>query len=173
MGPLGLSTAGFGFFPRESSGQSASAHHGRFTEWIGVVLILLGPVLVIIAALRFFRTEREIAENVDRRRYGLIRSVVGASVLLGLAFTVYLILTAQKPRIAAQSPSGRRGIRIAHPIESDERRNEGGEHAESPEQIEHVLRAEGERHRDGEEQGEQDAQRAPIRVSWGASPLVT
>jgi len=99
---LGLSAAGFGFvvarfglFLRESSGQSALAHPGRFTEWIGVVLILLGPVIVIVAALRFFRTEREIDENVYHKRYGLIWSVVGASVLLGLALAGYLILTAR------------------------------------------------------------------------------
>jgi len=97
---LGLSAAGFGFvvarfglFLRESSGQSASAHSGRLTEWIGVVLILLGPTLVIIAALRFFQTEREIDENIYRKRYGLIWSVVVASIILGLALAGYLIVT--------------------------------------------------------------------------------
>jgi len=60
-----------------------------------VVLILLGPVIVIVAALRFFRTEREIDENVYHKRMVLIWSVVGASVLLGLALAGYLILTAR------------------------------------------------------------------------------
>ncbi|MCA1668838.1 MAG: DUF202 domain-containing protein [Thermomicrobia bacterium] len=97
---LGLSAAGFGFvvarfglFLRESSGQSASAHPGRLTEWIGVVLILLGPTLVIIAALRFFQTEREIDANIYRKRYGLIWSVVATSVVFGLALAGYLIVT--------------------------------------------------------------------------------
>ncbi|MDQ2786675.1 MAG: DUF202 domain-containing protein [Chloroflexota bacterium] len=97
---LGLSAAGFGFvvarfglFLRETSGQSASAHPGRLTEWIGVVLILLGPTLVIIAALRFFQTEREIDENIYRKRHGLIWSVVVASILLGLALAGYLVVT--------------------------------------------------------------------------------
>ena len=99
---LGLSAAGFGFvvarfglFLRESSGQAASVHPGRFTEWIGVALILLGPVIVIVAARRFFATEHAIDENVYRRRDGLIWSVVGASVLLGLVLAGYLIVTSR------------------------------------------------------------------------------
>jgi len=98
---LGLSSAGFGFvvarfglFLRESATSTAAAPaQGRFTEWIGVALILLGPVLVIVAALRFFQTEREIATGQYTRRYGLIWSVVGASILLGIVLAGYLVLT--------------------------------------------------------------------------------
>ena len=96
---LGLSTGGFGFvvarfglFLREAAGQSASAPSGRFTEWIGVVLILVGPLLVIVAAVRFFRTERAIDLGVYPKQYGLVWSVIVVSILLGVLLAGYLLV---------------------------------------------------------------------------------
>lgn len=62
---LGLSAAGFGFvvarfslFLRASAAPDVAPMQGRFTELVGVALILLGPLLIIIAALGYRRPTR-------------------------------------------------------------------------------------------------------------------
>lgn len=98
---LGLSSAGFGFvvarfglFLRQSAlSAAATPTQGRFTEYVGVALILLGPVVVVAAALRFFQIERGLVTGQHTRRYGLIWSVIGASILLGIVLAGYLVLT--------------------------------------------------------------------------------
>ncbi len=97
---LGLSAAGFGFvvarfglFLRASAASPAAAPaQGRFTEWVGIALILFGPALVIVAALRFFQTAREIMTGRHTRHSGLIWAVIVASILLGVILVGYLLL---------------------------------------------------------------------------------
>jgi putative membrane protein len=90
---LGLSAAGLGFVVARFGLQSSDPSADWFTEWIGVLLLLLGPVIVTIAAWMYFQTERDIDANVCRPRYGLIWSIIGGSVLLGIALSLYLVLT--------------------------------------------------------------------------------
>jgi putative membrane protein len=97
---IGLASAGFGFvvarfglFLRATTGQvSTSPSMGRYAEVVGLGLVLLGPMLVVVGATRYFRTEREIEERVHTQRHGAIWLVIAANVVLGLALAVYLVL---------------------------------------------------------------------------------
>ncbi len=97
---LGLASAGFGFivarfglFLREIAHLEGTEPPDRLAEFAGVALVLLGPLLVLLAARRYFRTEREIEERAYTSRYGLVWSLVIGSVALGLALAAYLIFT--------------------------------------------------------------------------------
>jgi putative membrane protein len=89
---LGFVVARFGLFLREAAGEAAAGHPGRFTTWAGVALILAGPLLVVIAATRYFRIENEIDAGIYTRRYGAIWALLTASILLGLVLAGYLLL---------------------------------------------------------------------------------
>ncbi len=97
---LGLASAGFGFVVahfglilRAASGQTTAPELGPYAEGVGIALVLLGPLLVLTGALRYFRTERDIEERVHTRRHGGIWLVVAANILIGLALAAYLLLT--------------------------------------------------------------------------------
>ena len=96
---LGLATAAFGFVVArlslflEASGGTSRDSSGRVGEFLGVGLVLLGTVVVVFAALRFFHTETEIEQRAYTRRYGLVWSVIVAAVLVGLTLSAFLLLT--------------------------------------------------------------------------------
>lgn len=99
---LGLSASGFGFvvarfglFLREASHLTGPHRPGAFTEWVGILLVLAGPILVIQAALRFFRTQREIDSGLYTNQNGLIVVLVVTSIVLGLALAGYLFLSSR------------------------------------------------------------------------------
>ena len=94
----GVAVAGLGFVVARfglDGGLPATVHSAQLTEWIGVLLLLLGPAIVTLAALHFFRTERDIDAGVYRTRYGLVWAVGGGSVVLGIALAGYLVLVAR------------------------------------------------------------------------------
>lgn len=97
---LGLASAGFGFvvarfglFLRELADPHAQVAPKHGAALIGIALVLLGPLVVVAGAIRYFRTEREIDAGDYTSRHGLIWSVVVVSVLLGLSLAGYLVLT--------------------------------------------------------------------------------
>lgn len=97
---LALSSAGFGFvvarfglFLRETASTTGSMRPGRFTELAGVTLVLVAPLLVILAGMRYFRTEREIERDEYIARYGAIWTLIAATILLGLLLAGYLLLS--------------------------------------------------------------------------------
>lgn len=100
---LGLATSGFGFvvarfglFLRELAVREhirAPAPSGHLTEWIGILLVLGGPALVITAAIRYFRVEKAIDEGRHTRQYGLILVTIAASLVLGLVLAGYIFAT--------------------------------------------------------------------------------
>ena len=98
---LSLASAGFGFvvarfglFLRATTGQAYGPSLGPYAEAVGIGLVLLGPLLVAVGATRYFRTEREIEQRVYASRHGSLWVVILANVALGLALTLYLLLTA-------------------------------------------------------------------------------
>lgn len=55
---------------------------------LGVALILLGPVIVLFAARRFFQVERELATGVFEPHYGMIVVAVVVAVIVGILLAV-------------------------------------------------------------------------------------
>lgn len=99
---LGLSASGFGFvvarfglFLREIGHPSGPHRPGAFSEWVGIMLVLGGPVLVLLAAVRFFRTQQEIERGRYTSQNGLIVAVIAASVVLGLGLATYLFVSSR------------------------------------------------------------------------------
>lgn len=88
---FGFVVARFGLFLRELSGTRAPARSAHLSEWLGVVLVLAGPFLAVMAAARFFHIEREIDRGTYSHRYTLILGILSGSVLLGLGLAGYLL----------------------------------------------------------------------------------
>ena len=66
------------------------------TVSLGVVLVLAGPVLVGLAALRFRQTERALSRNQPPSRHGasvLVLAVTGGTLVAGIALALHLVTT--------------------------------------------------------------------------------
>lgn len=89
---LGFVIARFGIFLEQlvvvGQAQETTPH---FSVPVGVALVLLGPLLVGLAAARFFTGEREITAEAARPHYGLLYLIIGLVVLTGLVLAVYLV----------------------------------------------------------------------------------
>lgn len=92
---FGFVVARFGLFLQELSRIAPESHAQALTQWVGVGLVLLGPVLAILAAVRFFKTEQDIRQGRLTRSYGLIVSVVATSVLVSVGLAAYLLLSSR------------------------------------------------------------------------------
>jgi putative membrane protein len=89
---LGFVIARFGIFLEQLafSGQVKAATP-HYSVPIGVGLVLLGPILTVLAALRFHDVEREIAQERVQPHYGLLHIILAAVVIAGIILAVYLV----------------------------------------------------------------------------------
>ncbi len=58
---------------------------------LGIVFVVVGPILAIFAALRFFAVERELDAGSFGRHYTMLYVVLGGIIIGGLVVTGYLI----------------------------------------------------------------------------------
>jgi putative membrane protein len=66
------------------------------TATLGVVLVLAGPVLICLAALRFWRTEVALLRDRPQSRHAprvLVLVVAGMALVVGAALTLHIINT--------------------------------------------------------------------------------
>lgn len=76
-----------------SGAPHAQSHlHLRATEWVGLLLIVFGALIILLSSLRFLRYRREIASNdihVHARPLGekLLASIL---VIVGLFLVIYV-----------------------------------------------------------------------------------
>jgi putative membrane protein len=89
---LGFVIARFGIFLEQMvPGGQVKESTPHFSVPIGVGLVLLGPVLVALAAQRFFITEREIDAEQAQSHYRLLYLILAAVGLTGLVLAGYLV----------------------------------------------------------------------------------
>ena len=77
-----------------SDGRNVTVPGGGFGGLVGIVLILSGTAMVVVAAVRFVRTRRAI-DNPEPRDEGARADLMlaGLMVLLGIALVLYLAHT--------------------------------------------------------------------------------
>ncbi len=93
---IGLISVGFvveraGALAATSPGGGASV---AASEAFGLALVALGCVSLVVGAVQFFRNRRMIAEGVYVSSAAPYMVVVAGSLMLGLAFVVYVLLQA-------------------------------------------------------------------------------
>jgi uncharacterized membrane protein YidH (DUF202 family) len=75
---------------------SAAPPAGAATISLGVVLVLAGPALVGLAAVRFWQTERDLLRDQPPSRRTarvLVLAVTGAALIAGVALALHLVTT--------------------------------------------------------------------------------
>ncbi|MGA2802712.1 MAG: DUF202 domain-containing protein [Verrucomicrobiota bacterium] len=91
---FGFVVARFGLFLRElaSSSEPAKLHHAGFSLPVGILLIAIGIVVNVVAAIRHRRCVRAIDRGQFRPAFGagFALSLAGLLALIGLAVAVYL-----------------------------------------------------------------------------------
>lgn len=102
---LGFVVARFDLFLRqmaaltESSGAPTDAAGTSVPSTnvsLGVVLVLAGPILVGLAALRFWQTERALTRNQPPSQQSasvLVLAVTGGAMVAGIALALHLVTT--------------------------------------------------------------------------------
>ena len=86
---FGLAASGFGFIVA----RLGLPDRDSLSQWVGVGMVLLGPLLILVGAVRFFSTERDIERRVYTRRYGLIWTVILVGIVLTVVLAAYLVFT--------------------------------------------------------------------------------
>jgi putative membrane protein len=91
---FGFVVARFGLFLRElaSSSEPTQLHHTSFSLPVGILLIAIGIVVNVVAAIRHRRCVRAIDRGQFRPTFGsgFALSLAGLLALIGLAVAVYL-----------------------------------------------------------------------------------
>ena len=84
------------FLTYASTNASRAAHrlhlHLRTTEWVGLLLIVFGALIILLASARFLRNRRDIAQEHLEAYAGPVGEKLLAAilVLLGLFLVVYV-----------------------------------------------------------------------------------
>ncbi|MCL4498963.1 MAG: DUF202 domain-containing protein [Chloroflexi bacterium] len=95
---LGFVVARFGIFIAQFLAIQTTPLHKSFETGlsvpIGVLLVLAGPLLAVLALIRFIATEHEIDSGILRPHHTLIYALIGMAVLIGALLAVYLLLSA-------------------------------------------------------------------------------
>lgn len=95
---LGFVVARFGIFIAQFLAIQTTPPHKSFETGlsvpIGVLLVLAGPLLAVLALIRFIVTEHEIDSGTPRPHHTLIYALIGMAVLIGALLAVYLVLSA-------------------------------------------------------------------------------
>lgn len=91
---LGFVVAKFNLLIRELAGSHATSVQSPYASALGVVLVLVGALLVVLAYARYLG----IRDSLDRGEYRPSSTLVGivtwAMVAVGFALALYLALTA-------------------------------------------------------------------------------
>jgi putative membrane protein len=95
---LGFVVARFDLFLRQMAAltESTGTPVTSTTVSLGVVLVLAGPVLVGLAALRFWQTERALTRNQPPSQQSasvLVLAVTGGALVAGIALALHLVTT--------------------------------------------------------------------------------
>ena len=92
---FGFVVARFGLFLREvaSNGEPTEPHHASLSLPVGILLIALGIVVNVVAAIRHRRYVRAIDAGRFRQSFGsaFAFSIAGLLALIGLAVVIYLL----------------------------------------------------------------------------------
>jgi putative membrane protein len=92
LAALGFVIARFGIFLEQLvPGGQIKESTPPFSVPIGVGLVLLGPILIALAAQRFFVTEREIDAQQAQSHYRLLYLILAAVGLAGVVLAGYLV----------------------------------------------------------------------------------
>jgi putative membrane protein len=92
---FGFVVARFGLFLRElvSSSEPTQPHHAGFSLPVGILLIAIGIVVNVVAAIRHRRYVRAIDAGCFRQSFGsaFAFSIAGLLALIGLAVVIYFL----------------------------------------------------------------------------------
>lgn len=91
---FGFVVARFGLLLRELAGASGgSTATAPISETTGVLLVIAGSALLVVAFLRFLATRSDLDAGRFRSRAALEWSLTAVMVLVGAGLAVYLLLT--------------------------------------------------------------------------------
>ncbi len=90
---FGFVVARFGLLLRELSGSSTSAPSTPLSQATGVLLVLAGSAILIVAFLRFLGTRSDLEKGQFRSRAGLEWVLTIIMVLVGVGLAAYLLFT--------------------------------------------------------------------------------
>jgi putative membrane protein len=79
-------------YASRAAGQSIPGLHVRASEWLGLLLLLFGALVVLLATFRFNRN-RKLIESADSTNYGGTlpeRLMTGLLILMSLFLVVYV-----------------------------------------------------------------------------------
>ncbi len=90
---LGFVVARFGLFVERllAANRVPSAGTGLSLP-IGVLLVLAGPVLAVLALLRYRTVEEEIRTGEYRSHHALIYTLITMAVVVGVGLAIYLVI---------------------------------------------------------------------------------
>lgn len=92
---FGFVVARFGLFLRELAGTSSvPAVPGPVSEFTGVLLVLVGSVLLLLAFVRFLRTRADLEAGRYKVHSALEWGLTGLMVAVGVVLAVYLVISA-------------------------------------------------------------------------------
>jgi putative membrane protein len=89
---LGFVVARFGLLLREVSGNGSSSP-SPLSQGLGILLILSGSALVVVAVLRFRTTQSLLRQGRYESRGGLEILLAALLVVVGIVLAVYLLLS--------------------------------------------------------------------------------
>jgi putative membrane protein len=79
-------------YASRSANQALPNLHIRASEWLGLILLLFGALIILFATLRFYRNRKLIDSN-ETTSYGgtaLERSMAGSLILMAIFLVVYV-----------------------------------------------------------------------------------
>jgi putative membrane protein len=79
-------------YATRESGQRLAGLHTRASEWVGLMLLLFGAIIVLLATLRFYRN-RKLIDSEDNLTYGgtfFERMMATALIAMALFLVVYV-----------------------------------------------------------------------------------
>lgn len=90
---LGFVVARFGIFMRELAAAGRPVTSSGYSQWIGIMLVVLGAIACLVPSAEYLRLLRRIGANEPGRpvasRFGVVIAVVLGAV--GLVMTAYLL----------------------------------------------------------------------------------
>lgn len=91
---LGFVIDRFGLVLRQIAPHVGAVHHPKaFSFWAGTVLVLVGAVMALVAALRYWRFANSYRhDHATRPGHGILMGVVFTAVISALGFVVALFL---------------------------------------------------------------------------------
>ncbi|WP_010588350.1 YidH family protein [Schlesneria paludicola] len=121
---FGFVVARFGFFLREiaAMGKIPVSHHSGFSLWIGIVLVLVGTAVSLLAGWEHARFIRRLNQNLpyEPPRWPLGLIVVMFMGVIGLLMAAYLLTLGTANPQPSETERSTTAIRIRDPRQSQE-----------------------------------------------------